>query len=129
MSRHMNATPNPALACQLNTAELRARVDEWAALAARALVDRVQMTEGVQLRFRRQPGVEEELLRLVELERACCPFLVFCVDANKNELVLSVRGPAGAADHDQGGWSALTASMAAPVRLHEHTTLTPRSKP
>jgi hypothetical protein len=129
VNQDTNAMPTPPLACQLTTAELRARVDEWAALAARALVDRVQMTGGVHLRFRRQPGVEAELRRLVELERACCPFLAFSVESATDELLLSVRGPAWAANHDRDGWSALIASMAAPVRLHEHTTLTPRSKP
>jgi hypothetical protein len=129
MGHASDATAPPSPACALDTAELRARANDWAALAARAVVDRVQMPGGVRLRFRREAGVEEELRRLVDLEAACCPFLVFGVEPASEELVLSVRGPAGVADLDRGGRSALVASIAAPVRLHEHTAHTTRSEP
>ena len=94
MRQELDASAPPSAYCALGTAELRARADEWDALGARALVDRVQMREGVQLRFRREPGVEEQLRRLVDLEGACCPFLVFAIEPASEELVVSVRGPA-----------------------------------
>ena len=129
MGQESDTTTQSSAACALNTAELGARANEWAALGARALVDRVQMREGVRLRFRREAGVEEELRRLVDLEGACCPCLVFGIEPASEELVLWVRGPAGGTDLDRGRQSAPLASIAAPLRLQEQTAPTTRSEP
>ena len=41
-------------------------------------------------------GVRAELDRLVEAERACCPFLELAVEETSAGLVLIVTAPAGA---------------------------------
>lgn len=59
--------------CTLSPAELRDRGTAWRKLLDSGLVDRRRVLGGVRLAA--QPGAAAALLELVELERACCPWI------------------------------------------------------
>jgi hypothetical protein len=98
MTAQTDQTHDPPIACTLDGGAFGERVAEWETLAQRSLIESTQTATGVRLRFRDEPGVEEELRRLLALEEACCAFLTFDLDSAGAELVLSVRGPAEAAE-------------------------------
>lgn len=71
----------------------------WERLAERALIDaRRTGATAARQRYRAEPGVREELEKLVQLERECCPFLDMGVREADSEVVLEVSGPAEAAE-------------------------------
>jgi hypothetical protein len=80
----------PLIACSLSPAELPERQARWRALMERALEDRAPAPEGLRLAFRADPGVEDELRALAELERECCGFAAFAVQAAGDRVVLEV---------------------------------------
>lgn len=65
--------PEP-VACSLASEDISARMDRWARLRERALVEQAPIPAGVRLRFQRVDAVERELAELVALERECCAF-------------------------------------------------------
>jgi hypothetical protein len=86
------------IACSLDAAALGKRGAEWRALAERALIEAELEGGAAQQRYRREPGVAEELRRLVTLEGECCPFLDFEVAEEDAEILLRVSGPPEAAE-------------------------------
>jgi hypothetical protein len=82
----------PVIACSLTTDELPERRRRWRALTDRALAERTTIPAGVRLSFRPEPGVEEELVALAELERDCCGFASFDVNASPDRVTLDVTG-------------------------------------
>ena len=60
------------VACGLTRAGLAAQAGRWERLAARAMTDRTQTEHGLRIRFRPEPGAEEELRALVAVENECC---------------------------------------------------------
>jgi hypothetical protein len=81
------------IACSLPEADLANRHDRWLQLWQGAAVDAVTTSNGLQLLFRAEPRVEEELRQLAELERDCCAFADWSVQARGTELVLDVTAP------------------------------------
>jgi hypothetical protein len=81
------------IACSLTQAELANRQDRWLQLWRRAAVNAVTTSNGLRIRFRAAPGVEAELSQLAELERGCCAFADWSVQACGNELALDVTAP------------------------------------
>jgi len=79
------------VACTLTPAGLAGRTGRWQRLAARAMTGRAQTADGLRLRFRPGPGVEEELRTLVALETECCPWADWVVETGAREVVLDVR--------------------------------------
>jgi hypothetical protein len=61
------------------------------------LVDATLQDGAARQRYRREPGVIEELRRLVALEGECCPFLAFELTESEDEVALRVSGPPDAA--------------------------------
>jgi hypothetical protein len=82
-----------AIACSLAETDLANRQDRWHKLWQRAAVEAVTTSNGLQLLFRAEPGVEEELSQLAELERDCCAFADWSVQARGKEFVLDVTAP------------------------------------
>jgi hypothetical protein len=80
----------PVIACSLPAGELPERHRRWRALIDRALAERATIAAGVRLAFRPEPGVEEELLALAQLERDCCGFASFEVKASPDRVTLEV---------------------------------------
>ncbi len=93
-SHDSRAEENPGpvpVACTLSPAGLAAQAGRWHRLAARALAERAETGDGLRLRFRAGPGVEQELRALVAVENQCCSWADWTVQASPGQLVLDVR--------------------------------------
>ena len=80
------------IACTLDRDGQRSRRERWLVLGSRALVAVTTTERGLELAFAAEPGVEEELLELAELERDCCAFAAWTVGARTDRVVLDVAG-------------------------------------
>jgi hypothetical protein len=89
------------VACTLTSAGLAAQAGRWERLFARALAEYAETADGLRMSFRPEPGVEEELRRLVAVESECCSWAAWAVETNAGATVLDVRstGPGVAALH------------------------------
>jgi hypothetical protein len=72
------------------------RQAEWSSLLARAAVTRTPVAGGTRIGLAPLAGVRGELDRLVQAERACCPFLELAVEETSAGFVLTVTAPADA---------------------------------
>jgi hypothetical protein len=90
----MNAFP---VACGLSAPELRAREAGLLASVAARVEERVEIPEGLRLRFAMSDTLLQDLVELVTLERQCCPFLRFglVVEPAAGPLWLELSGPPG----------------------------------
>ena len=79
------------IACSLGQADLADRQRRWHALADLAIIDHAPTRYGLRMRFRDEPGVEAELHQLAALERDCCAFADWAVQADSGVLALDVR--------------------------------------
>lgn len=84
------------VACSLDEAHLAARKKLLHELT-RDVVERRELDDGFAYRFDAKPGIVTRLARLVDLERGCCKFLAFRIEAGQADrpVWLEVRGPAG----------------------------------
>jgi hypothetical protein len=84
--------PDPAaalpIACSLNATDLAARERRWAELLQTAGMARRATTDGVELRFRADQPVDDELRELVAGERECCAWARWELDRDDDALVL-----------------------------------------
>jgi hypothetical protein len=78
------------VACSLDGADMAKRRWRWSRLRARAGRGRTVTESGLCLRFADESGVERELRRLAELERACCAFAGWEVGRRDGDLVLDI---------------------------------------
>ena len=79
------------VACTLTPADLAAQTGRWQRLMAQAMTERAETPDGLRLSFRREPGTEEELRRLVAVESECCAWADWTVDMSASTLMLEVR--------------------------------------
>jgi hypothetical protein len=88
------------VACTLTSAGLAAQTGRWEGLAG-AMTECTQTSDGLRMSFRPEPGVEEELRRLVAVETECCSWATWTVKTNAGATVLDVRsaGPGIGALH------------------------------
>jgi hypothetical protein len=95
MTAHDAATGGQAgplpVACTLGSADLAAQRSRWEQLAAWAMTGRAETADGLRLRFRREPGTEEELRALAAVENECCPWAAWTVRADAGQIVLDVH--------------------------------------
>ena len=88
----------PVIACTLGSDELSTQTERWMRLARDAGLGRVETADGLHLRFRDQPGAEQELRALVAVENVCCAWARWEVHPSGGELVMQVTStPDGAA--------------------------------
>jgi hypothetical protein len=89
------------VACTLTPADLGAQAGRWQRLMARAMTERAETADGLRMSFRREPGTEEELRRLVGVESECCAWADWTVDTSAGNIMLEVSsaGPGIAALH------------------------------
>ena len=87
----------PPVACSLSAPELRAREAGLLASIAERVIERVEIDEGVRLRFAVSDALLGDLVELVTLERRCCPFLRFAivVEPAGGPVWLELSGPPG----------------------------------
>jgi hypothetical protein len=67
----------PPIACTLSSSELNDREGAWKKLLGSGLVERDLVPGGI--RFRAATGAATALIDLIDLERACCPWIQFDV--------------------------------------------------
>jgi hypothetical protein len=89
------------VACSLTSADLAAQAGRWERLIARAMTEYTQTGGGLRMFFRPEPGVEDELRRLVAVENDCCSWATWTVERVAEVPVLDVRstGPGVATLH------------------------------
>jgi hypothetical protein len=88
----------PVIACELGGDEIGAQAERWIRLGRDAGLKRVGTEDGLQIRFRDQPAVEEELRALVAVESKCCSWARWEVRRADGDLILTVSStPEGAA--------------------------------
>ena len=87
------------LACSLDSANGRARMERWQALAARASPSASRQGPLLEVRFPALPGVLRELEVLAAEERVCCSFVDWeVVGQVDGEIVLRVSAGPGSPD-------------------------------
>jgi hypothetical protein len=86
------------VSCKLGTEDHAAQRERWLALIDRAGAGREETDDGLRLRFRADPGVEDELRAIAAVERECCAWATWSVE---REVVLdaTARGDGVAALH------------------------------
>jgi hypothetical protein len=89
------------VACTLAEHDRAVQAERWHKLLAHARLERVEVPDGLHLRFRDDPGVEGELVSLVAVERTCCRWARWEVERQDGALVLRVtsEGPGVSALH------------------------------
>jgi hypothetical protein len=81
------------IACTLQPADYRQRIDQLAALAQRALRSRELTDSGVRLVFSEGADTERELRAVIAAEASCCAFLELDLKRTADGLVLDIMGP------------------------------------
>jgi hypothetical protein len=79
------------VACTLDAAGFQTQSDRWTHLLVSAGVERVDTKDGLQLHFRTESGVDQELRELVAVETECCSWASWTVQSEAGRLVLRVR--------------------------------------
>jgi hypothetical protein len=70
---------------------MAAQVSRWEQLTDRTLTECEETASGLRLRFRAEPGVENELRQLADVESECCSWAAWTVRTAPSEVVLEVR--------------------------------------
>ena len=104
----MSRSDHP-IACSLAPGALAARLAEWRALKADALLTEHASGSTITARYANRDGVAERLRALVAAEATCCPWLSFDVSEGEYEIELTVTAPGDAAQ--------LLASVAEPAQV------------
>ena len=81
------------IACTLTADQLRGRVHDLAALAARALRSRERTAGGERFTFAATAATEAELRAVIAAEASCCACLRTDLRRTEDGLVLDVAGP------------------------------------
>jgi hypothetical protein len=92
---HADAGVMAAPASALDREALAARLGEWSALRRRAFVTQTRGSSVVISSWRQAGGVRDELVRLVDAERVCCPFLSFEITEDDTTITLRTTFPEG----------------------------------
>ena|SRR5438128_2187375 len=86
----MEVAQEQPVACTLDSAGFARQSERWALVRARAELERIETPDGLQLHFRAEPGVEQELHELVAVENECCSWAAWSVEAEGNQAVLRI---------------------------------------
>src|ERR1700736_3547910 len=76
--------------CTLTSAELEDVGGAWQKLFRTSLLARVSVPGGLRLSF--SPGGEQALRQLIAIERDCCPWITFVLDAPSVTLRAEAEG-------------------------------------
>jgi hypothetical protein len=88
----------PVIACELGGEDMGAQAKRWSTLGRDAELGRVETEEGLRIRFRDEPAVEEELRALVAVESNCCSWARWEVHRAEGGLIAEISStPEGAA--------------------------------
>jgi len=78
------------IACSLSAGDLADRKGAWRTLLDTLLVAQERVPGGLRLVVR--PGAGPQLKALVDLERDCCPWITFAVDAESATMTAQDEG-------------------------------------
>jgi DNA-binding transcriptional MerR regulator len=90
VSKPTTGEPVP-IACTLESASMRGRLDDWRALLAHGVV-RQQIDDGVRVTFGPATPLDG-LIRLTAAEQDCCQFFRFAITVDSRGVALEVRSP------------------------------------
>jgi hypothetical protein len=93
-ARDSSGVGEAPIACSLSGTDMRRRLVAWRELLSSGLVDRHRVPGGIRLAARQ--GAEVALLELVELERACCPWINIEI-AERAQVTLTAESTDGEA--------------------------------
>src|SRR5438552_5080832 len=111
------------LACNLSTAELATRREEWKAIDAVALSGREEAGGSVTSTYRASPDTRAELARLVAAERGCCGTADWSLHEEGDELRVTVRASSGACCEDDTCGATYSAAELASVGIDPTASL------
>ena len=82
------------IACSLTDRELQERRQNVLAKIAESLIDFEELPDGFRYRFPAEDAVLQNLMRVINLEQKCCPFLSFKLnlEAGKDFASLDLTG-------------------------------------
>ena len=88
----------PPIACTLTASEMRERRETILNGVRDSALEVKSLPHGYAYHFESTSEVLAALVRLVDLERDCCPFLTFriTVEAGHQPICLEITGPTGA---------------------------------
>jgi hypothetical protein len=86
------------VACSLEIGDGVARMRRWEALSGYGRPTARRRGHRLEVRYRPEPGVGEELVALVAAERQCCSFVTWDVSQDGDGPVLYVTADPGAPD-------------------------------
>jgi hypothetical protein len=78
------------IACTLSASDLKDRVSAWSRLIGSGTVECNKVPGGVRLQV--PPSLAPGLARLIDLERACCPWIHFEVSEDGCRVTLTAEG-------------------------------------
>ena len=78
------------IACTLGSSELRSQAARWKSLYAEAGFGRTETGDGMRVHFRRSQEAEHELTALVAVERECCKWAEWTLEADEDDLILEI---------------------------------------
>lgn len=79
------------VACTLTATDLKSQRERWRALGENFGLARTETDDGLRLRFRDHPAIEEELHALVAAENECCSWASWTVERDGDGLVMAAR--------------------------------------
>jgi hypothetical protein len=89
----ISAEDEEALACRLDVVDQASLMAEYGRLADTAVRGVRREGSRLEVSVSRSAGAEALVQRIVEAERACCPFMDVAVDRRARTLVLTYSGP------------------------------------
>ena len=94
----------PPVACTLTAAQLAEKRTTLIPGLLQRAVEVSELPNGIRLRFETQPGLIEDLAKVMEQERECCRFLRFELRADPagGPIVLEITGPEGTGEMLRG---------------------------
>jgi hypothetical protein len=79
------------VACTLTGSDLKTQRERWLAVGEAFGLGRTETDDGIRLRFRYHPAVEDELRALVGVENECCSWAAWNVELTDGVLVMTAR--------------------------------------
>jgi hypothetical protein len=79
------------VACTLSDTDLKTQRERWLALGENFGLTREETTDGLRLRFRFHPQIQDELDALVAVENRCCSWAAWSVEREGDVLVVAAR--------------------------------------
>ncbi|HZN88070.1 MAG TPA: hypothetical protein VFB44_03775 [Thermoleophilaceae bacterium] len=83
------------ISCTLGPSDGAERRRRWEALADAGAASARRSGHRLEVRYRAEPGVRDELEALAAAERDCCSFVTWDVSRDRDEAVLHVRADPG----------------------------------